>query len=270
MEAIQRGQQAIGSFVLGHDPSIVRVAASAGLDFLLIDGEHGLFSDELISQFIDAGKGLDIAIMLRCTTERLGDLPALFDHGLDGVIVAGAQSAVDAQHIISQLKYPPLGHRGLNPFVPTAAYGSANRELFMQAQNDETTIWLLAESQRFLSEMTEVCTIPGLDGVFFGPYDLSVDLGVPAQIHHESVLRTISQARSVILRAGLSAGIFAHDEVSMSTWSTLNLNLLTLGFDWSTLHTTWSRWVRSYKGAVSSENKAGHPTPDSESGKQEG
>lgn len=246
-DAIHGRQQLIGSFALSHDPSIVGVANSAGLDFLLIDGEHGLFSEELISQFIDAGRGLEISILLRCTTERLGDLPALFDHGLNGVIVAGAKNALDARQIVSHLKYPPVGYRGLNPFVPAAAYGATNRELFMREQNQETTVWLLAENQQLLDEFDDVCAIPGLDGIFFGPYDLSIDLGVPGQVDHESVVQAISLARRVIQSAGLGAGIFASDPLAMAAWSALNFRLLTIGFDWSTLHTTWSTWVRSYK-----------------------
>lgn len=247
VEAIDQGQRVIGSFVLGHDPVLVRIAQGSGLDFLLLDAEHGAFSLPLISRFIDAAKGTNLSILVRCTVHQVGDLQALLDHGLDGVIVAGARSAKDVTDIVQHLKYPPLGTRGLNPFVAAASYGATDHDTFMLEQNDKTTIWLLAENKQFLSELREVCRLPGVDGIFFGPYDLSIDLGVPGQVNHKSVLDAIADARNVIGEAGLGAGIFADSPASMEKWEPLNFDFLALGFDWSTLRMTWSNWSEMYR-----------------------
>jgi len=205
-ERMQSGEQIIGSFVLCHDASIVRVASVAGIHVLIIDYEHGLFSSELTSHFIDVAQNSKISVFVRCTMDDLHFLGGLLDRGLDGVIVAGARSAYDAKLIIDKLKFYPDGHRGINPFVPAADYGKVILSDFVRLSNNQTSVWVLAENKNLISELEEICTLPHLDGIFLGPYDLSFDLGYPGKVTHPSVMDSLNSAVRVIQSNKVSVG----------------------------------------------------------------
>lgn len=238
---LKSGGVAVGSFILGHDAGVVRVAEAAGLDFLLLDGEHGTISDDLIAKFIDVGLGLHVSIFVRTSIEALHSFGRWFDHGLDGVIVAGAQSAVDVQTIIQSVKFAPLGRRGLNPFVPATNYGNVGSDSYMLEQNQSTHVWVIAENRGLLSELPQICDLDGLDGVFFGPYDLSVDLDVPGQVNHPVVTQRIEDAISVLKAGGLLCGIYSKDATVAETWRDRGVDLLAVGFDWSLLRSSWAK-----------------------------
>lgn len=249
------GKPAIGSFVLGHDPSVVRVAAAAQLDFLLLDYEHGTFADTCTSQFIDVAAQTSVSLFIRCTMSDLPTLPRLFDHGLTGALIAGAASMADVARIVQTVKYPPSGTRGLNPFVPAAGYGHQMGTSFMAAQNVQTHIWILAENQTLLRELDQISACKEIDGVFLGPYDLSVDLGVPGDIHHPKVVAEIEQALATLQQNKCNAGIFARDAASALPWANKGMSFIVVGFDWSLLQTAWSQIV----GRISHHEGNGNP-----------
>lgn len=243
-EQMKTGKTVVGSFVLGHDPGVVRVAATADLDFLLLDYEHGTPSDELTARFIDVAQASTTALFIRCSLHDLPVIPRLFDHGLDGVLVAGAETLADVQAVVDAAKFPPHGHRGLNPFVPAAGYGAQTADTFMQLQNERTHVWILAESQRLLAQLNAVSQLPGVDGIFLGPYDLSVDLGVAGEIHHPMVLAEIDHAIHTLQQNGLPVGIYAKDTNATLQWMEKGVSFLVVGFDWSLLRTAWSEIVK--------------------------
>lgn len=241
---MEAGKLAVGSFLLGHDASVVRVAQTAGLDFLLLDYEHGTVSDSLCSQFIDVAYTSNISLFVRCTMHDVPYITRLFDHGLSGVLVAGATSMEDVSTVISAIKYPPFGRRGLNPFVPSAGYGSWREDTFMQVQNKETHIWILAESQALLKELEQISQRSEIDGVLLGPYDLSVDIGVKGDIQHPKVVAAIDAAMRTLRKNGCSAGIYAKDAEAAAPWVEKGASFVVVGFDWSLLQTAWAKIVQ--------------------------
>lgn len=242
-ERMREGKVAVGSFGLGHDPAVVRVAEAAGLDFLLLDYEHGTLTDSLCSQFVDVAAGLQVSLFIRCTMSDLPFVARLFDHGLDGILVAGATSVQDVSHIVQTVKFPPLGKRGLNPFVAAAEFGVQHGDDFVHGQNKRSHIWILAENQAMLADLPQISQLPGIDGVFLGPYDLSVDLGVAGDIHHPIVAAKIEEAMTVLRRYQICAGIYAKDKDVAIPWVQKGMSFVVVGFDWSLLQTAWANTV---------------------------
>ncbi|MCL6454492.1 MAG: hypothetical protein K6T78_12865 [Alicyclobacillus sp.] len=231
---------AIGSFVLGHDPGVVRVADEADLDFLLLDAEHGTVTDGQIAEFVDVRRGLDVSILVRAGIEQIHAFGRWLDHGLDGLVVAGAQTQEDVREVVQAVKFPPVGRRGLNPFVPATGYGRVAPPVFMEHQNEHGLLWMIAERRAFLDQLPEICRMDGLDGVFFGPYDLSVDLGIPGQVTHPLVMDQICRAIETLRENGKFAGIYAKSPALATPWRERGVQFLAVGFDWSLLRTAWA------------------------------
>lgn len=236
---ITQGDKLVGSFILGHDPEVVHVAAAADLDFLMIDIEHGTPTHELMGRFVDAARGLDLQIFVRCSVEDVPFLGGLFDRGLDGAVIAGAETPEDVRNVIRELKFAPLGKRGLNPFVPGTGYGSLDAASFMEQENNRTSIWIMAEKVNLVKQIDQITQLDGLDGVFFGPYDLSADLGMTGDVKNLAVTGLIADAIQTITQNGRAAGIFNRDIETARRWAEQGVSFLAVGFDWSLLMTSW-------------------------------
>ena len=244
-QRIQDGEHVIGSFLLSRDPAVVRVASAAGLDLVMLDFEHGTYSVESAAQLIDVACFSPVETFVRCTVDDVPVLGRLLDRGLDGVLVAAATSAEDVKRCVDQVKFVPQGKRGYNPIVPAAGYGTMDGETFTSESDEHTSVWVLAENRNLLSQLDEVCEIEGLDGVFFGPYDLSVDLGLRGQVTHPVVTRALNDAMSVVRSHGLPTGIFAKDAEDGRPWLDQGVQLLIVGADWMNLQKTWTSTVQS-------------------------
>lgn len=242
------GERAVGSFVLGHDPGVVRAAAAAGLDVLILDHEHGVFSQELTGRFIDVAQSARVSLFVRCAMNDVPSLGRLFDHGLDGAMVAGAHTIDDVRRILDAIKFPPLGRRGLNPFVPAARYGHLAGDAYMQQQNENTSVWILAENRQLFAGLAEICQWPGLDGVFLAPYDLSVDLGHPGEIAHPDVVNAMDAGVQVIRGSHRLAGVYCKDARATHPWIEKGVSFVSVGFDWSLLSATWRGIVQECSG----------------------
>lgn len=229
----------IGSFVLSQDSSIVRVARSADLDFLLLDFEHGTFTKESASRFIDVSAGRKPAVFARCKLNSLPDLAALFDQGLDGAILADVHSADDVKQAIHYIKFPPVGVRSLNARVPAMKYGRVDTAEFIKNENERTQLWIMAERTKLIEQLHEICRFPGLSGVFFGPYDLSMDMGCEGNINHPAVLETLHESIGRVLSHGVSAGIYAGTKEQAKHWIQMGVTLICHEVDYGILSDFW-------------------------------
>ncbi|AQQ54875.1 HpcH/HpaI aldolase family protein [Planococcus lenghuensis] len=243
----KQGSIAVGSFILGHDPEVVRVAAAAGLDFLIIDIEHGTPTQELVGRFVDTAQNLALRVFVRCSMEDLPFLGSLFDRGLDGAIVAGAETPEDVRNVIRTLKFAPLGTRGLNPFVPGTGYGTLDAATFMKEENTRTSVWIMAEKVNLVKRIDRISQLDGLDGVFFGPYDLSADLGVTGEVNNPAVTELIAGAVQTVTQNGRAAGIFSRDIEAARRWAEQGMSFLAVGFDWPLLMVSWKGIAAAFR-----------------------
>ncbi|WP_029421036.1 HpcH/HpaI aldolase family protein [Alicyclobacillus macrosporangiidus] len=237
-----------GTFLLGHDPAVVRVAAAAGLDFVVLDAEHGTYPVDRMTQFIDAAQGIDVFV--RCPVEDALHLAPVFDHGLTGVIVAGSPSPEDIARVMDRVKFPPQGHRGSNPFVAAAGFGRIGGAEFAAKSNADTQVWVMAESRAQFEALPQYCDIPGVSGVFLGPYDLSVDLGVPGQMDHPAVTEALGGAIRTVREQHLPVAIFARDGASARAWLERGVTWVALSADWGLLAESWRRMRATAQGIV--------------------
>ncbi|MCF8567351.1 hypothetical protein LLE49_21760 [Alicyclobacillus tolerans] len=244
---LKDSQPVFGSFVLSHDPSIVRVAATAGLDFLALDFEHGLFDGPITHDFINAVYGTETELFIRCTMNEVPRLGAYFDSGLNGVIVAGCSSLEDVQKVIDVVKFPPDGKRGLNPFVPGGTFGLVSPTEFVRKANEASSVWVLVESVQLLSDLDVICTLPNLGGIFLGPYDLSVDMGRPGETNSEEVRKTLQSAIDTVLLSGQPVGIFVKDKEDARYWLENGVRFVILGVDQAVLANVWQKTIYSLR-----------------------
>lgn len=238
----QQHKKRIGTFIQSKDASLVRIADSASLNFIVLDFEHSTTFLETASRFIDTASGLAVKVFVRCSYQDLPFLSRLADHGLDGVIVTDVERQEEVEKIISEVKYPPLGKRGVNLAVPVARYGSEDLQSFMNKQNETLEVWVLAENMALLHNIDAISQVDGLHGIFFGHYDLSVDLQKPGEVHNEVVQDVVKHARKKIDKYNLEIGFFAKDQEAAKAMMDEGVTFRIIGTDWMNLHDLWATY----------------------------
>jgi len=154
---------------------------------------------------------------------------AVLDVGADGVLVPRVHSAADAAAVVDAARFAPDGSRGANPYVRAADF-SAGPEWFAEA-NRQVAVMIMVEGVAAVSGVTEILKVPGLDGVFLGPVDLSHSLGVPGQVEHPAVVDTLERVAGLAGAGGVGAGVFAADPARVPLWWRRGVPMVACGVD---------------------------------------
>lgn len=198
-EKLKNGETVLGSFFNSYSPDIAEMMGTAGLDFIVIDCEHGPGSPESIVNCIRAAEATGMTPIARVTEGSRTTILRFLDVGAHGILVPQLESVEQAKQVVQYSKYAPEGIRGMA--VPRAAvWGFAND--YTRVENEETLICVQCENVACLECVEDVAKVPGIDVIFLGPYDMSQALGVPGQIKHPLML----DAEKRILKAAQDAG----------------------------------------------------------------
>jgi 4-hydroxy-2-oxoheptanedioate aldolase len=189
-------------------PAAAEIAAHAGFDWLLIDGEHGPYDVGVISDQLRVIQGLPTEAIVRIPSDETWIIKQVLDIGAQSIMVPMVNTAEQAKNIVKACMYPPKGIRGMGASVARAGqYG--NLTDYITTANDEICIIAQVETQQALDNLDDMLAIPEIDGFFIGPADLSADLGFVDQAEHPEVLRIISETLAKIQAAGKTAGVMS-------------------------------------------------------------
>ena len=197
------GEGVVGTFSHLGGPAVAECLSLSGLDYVIIDTEHGPFLDESTGEMIRAIELHSAETFVRVRDSSRAAVLHALDLGARGIIVPDVQSVEEARRLVEYAKYYPLGARGF-AFSRSAEYGFLP-ELkqigdYFTATNQRTILMPQCETAGALEHIEEIAALDGIDGIFVGPYDLSVALGAPAQFatprFAEALSRVIAACRA--------------------------------------------------------------------------
>jgi 4-hydroxy-2-oxoheptanedioate aldolase len=195
-EKIAQGQAVVGTFFEMGGLSAVECLGISGLDFLIIDTEHGPFETESMMDFIRVAELKSIVPFVRIKeVSRAAVLKAL-DVGAQGLIIPCVNTAAEVKSLVEYGKYTPVGKRGFIMGRP-AEYGSSELAKdfvrYFEHCNEETMLIPQCETVGCLESIEEIVEINGVDGIFIGPYDLSIAIGKPAQFNDPEFISAVDR-----------------------------------------------------------------------------
>lgn len=203
----ERGDIPFGTFIFSTDPGITGAACSAGLDFVIVDREHGPNDTITTSNHIRAAQASDVIPFVRVLENSAGEIQASLDVGAHGIVVPKVGSADEARAALAATRYQP-GGRGICPIVPAARWASVGEEMsaHVSRSNKEILLIPMIETRSGVENLAEIVAIPGVDYILFGAADLSIDLGLENMLDPEST-RELSRIWAEILRVARAAGV---------------------------------------------------------------
>jgi 4-hydroxy-2-oxoheptanedioate aldolase len=203
------GEATVGTFVGAASPVTAEVCAAAGLDWLLVDLEHGAGGEEQVRVVVPAAAAYGVPTVVRVESAARIRIGRVLDLGAAGVMLPRLDSADEVAEAVRHLRYPPHGDRGVATYNRTCRFGldtgaldRANREVLGVVQ---------IESAHAVKQADEIAALDGVDVLFVGPRDLSHDLGVPGDLRAPAYLDALDQVRTAAHRHGKACGLLVPD-----------------------------------------------------------
>ena len=222
---LRLGETTYGGWLTVANPMIAEIMAGAGFDWVLIDTEHGGFSNEGLQTCLIAFNGSPTVPMVRVAWNDAVLIKQALDMGADGILIPMVSSAAEARAAVSACKYPPQGTRGFGP-RRASDYGR-NTDAYVAQANDSVIVIVQIEHVNGVADIDGILDTPGVDVACLGPTDLSGSAGVLRQFQHPTVVdgmtRVIQAARARQMPA--SIGITFAD-AEMKKWYGMGANFI--------------------------------------------
>lgn len=230
-DRLRNGERVAGLFVTSPWPDMIEIAGLAGLDFCILDMEHGSLDPLGVE---DLCRAADLAGVTPIVRVRKNDGPQVqraLDIGSGGVQVPQIEGRADAEAAVRFAKYAPRGTRGLSLYTRAARFGTEPGSVALPRLNDEQLVVIHVEGVRGIDNLDAILAVPGIDVVFLGPYDLSQSLGIPGEVRSPEVVQLMTDATARIRAAGKCAGTFADDAAAAARWVEAGVQYLAVGVD---------------------------------------
>jgi 4-hydroxy-2-oxoheptanedioate aldolase len=171
----ERVQPLIGCWLQTPSPWVCEILAAAGYDAVFIDGEHGILSYESIDPILALARSLKLRVFCRVATADRPHIQQALDSGADGVVLPQIRDWAHAREAAEYAKYPPLGSRGMG--APRSLNYQDTPPTFVVDENRRTKCFVMIETPRSFAQVAKIAALPTVDGLFMGPYDLSLTRG---------------------------------------------------------------------------------------------
>ena len=181
--AIKNGKLQLGCWMGLADPYIAEISASAGFDWVLIDGEHAPNDLRSITAQLQVIAGRGSHAMVRPPVGETWMIKQLLDAGAQSLLIPMVESGAQAQALVDAVTYPPHGVRGVGSALARASDFAAIGD-YLTTARDEICLLAQVENRKGLAALDEILQVDGVDGVFVGPSDLAADMGFIGQAGH--------------------------------------------------------------------------------------
>jgi 4-hydroxy-2-oxoheptanedioate aldolase len=242
---ILAGDTLIGSFSDLGSPLAAELLGRAGMDWTVLDLEHGEATEaDLLALLYAAGTTPMAAIVRPQSAERLRVGRAL-DLGAAGIMLPQLQSIGQVREAVSFLRYPPVGSRGVALRTRGAGLGDLTHDNLARTVHERIVGIVQIESTGAVAAADEIAALDEVDVLFVGPADLSHALGAPGRFDepdYQDALRTVVAAARA---HGKAAGILLYDAAAFERHFELGFRFIGLGAEGSFVSTGASAMLRA-------------------------
>jgi 2-dehydro-3-deoxyglucarate aldolase/4-hydroxy-2-oxoheptanedioate aldolase len=228
---LKQGDLLLGQLVLEFfTPGLGPMLDACGLDFVIFDMEHGRCDIGMLEQMIASCRGSSIVPMVRVPDLNFAPLSRVLDLGARGVMVPRVDTPEQAEEIVRALKYPPQGRRGVALGIAHDLYRAAGAEFFAQA-NEDLPVIIQVETVKAFENLEAIASVPGVDVLWVGHYDLTVSMGIPAQFDHPRLLQAMDDLVDACRRHGVAPGFMPPTPENAAHWISKGFRMISLGSD---------------------------------------
>jgi len=236
-----------GLWVTLESPSVTEMAVALGMDWVVIDAEHGHLDWKEIVEHLRATVRSDTVAFVRIAELNGSLIKRVLDLGADGIVVPWIETAEQLKQAVAWARYPTEGLRGIGAERATA-WGQCFAEHADEA-NDHVLVVPIIETVRSVRQVPQMCQVDGVEILFFGPADFSATAGYRGQWEGPGVAEQILQLKDTIRRAGKHCGLVSTSIENLLVRQQQGFRVIGVGLDSGLL----LRSLRSALAAVGRE-----------------
>ncbi|WAG76927.1 4-hydroxy-2-oxoheptanedioate aldolase [Metapseudomonas furukawaii] len=233
-QRLQSGQPQIGLWLGLADAYCAELAANAGFDWLLLDGEHAPNDLRSLLAQLQAIAPYPAQPIIRPPIGDAALIKQLLDIGAQTLLVPMVESAEQAAGLVRAMRYPPAGIRGVGSALARASRWNSIPG-YLDRADEQMCLLVQIENLDGLANLDAIAAVDGVDGVFIGPADLSAAMGHRGNPGHPEVQAAIEGAIARIRRAGKAAGILSADQGLARRYLSLGASFVAVGVDTTVL-----------------------------------
>jgi 4-hydroxy-2-oxoheptanedioate aldolase len=239
---------AVGPWITTDSEWSIETLAHSGCDFVVIDCQHSLLDEVTAGRLLKGLANAPAAGIVRVSRNEPARIGRVLDAGADGVIVPLVNSAEEAAEAVAACHYSPHGVRSFGPFRVGLGFD-------VKVLQERVSCFVMIETTKGVEHAAQICATPGVAGVFIGPADLAVDMGLPAgSAFSENPPAALAGALGKILKATKAAGIVAGRPAASVADATraaaAGYRLLTVGADRTLLRERAVQVVKEMQAAA--------------------
>lgn len=249
-------EQQIGLWVGLADAYGTEIAANAGYDWLLIDGEHAPSDLRTTLSQLQSIAAYPSQAVVRPPVGSVQLIKQLLDIGAQTLLIPMVETVEQAQLMVKAVRYPPHGVRGVGAALARATRWNSIENYYTTAHED-ICLLIQIESVVGLENLDEILNVDGIDGVFIGAVDLSATMGFEGNPNHPEVQRAVVDAIQKIRHSGKAAGILSTQHDITQKYLELGTEFVAVGVDTSVLMNSLRDLLGKYKQGVSRQATQG-------------
>jgi 4-hydroxy-2-oxoheptanedioate aldolase len=245
--ALRENRAQYGMWLGWASPYTAEAIAATGFDWVVIDGEHVPNDVRSILSQLQAVAPYPAHPVVRPPAGDVTLIKQLLDVGAQTLLIPMIDTAEQAALMVSAVRYPPHGIRGVGSALSRASRWTQVDD-YLRLANEQMCVLAQVETTAGMANLASIAATDGLDGVFFGPSDLSASMGLLAQGTHPEVVRAIDEGIRVARANGKAAGVLAPDPKMARHYLEAGATFVAVGVDTVVLVKACRELVAAYKG----------------------
>ncbi len=252
----REGRPVFGLWAALPSPFSIELMAHSGVGYACIDQQHGVIDYAMAVDMFRAAEGRGLVPFTRVPANETWMISKSLDAGAQGVIVPLVNTREEAAAAVAACRYPPHGVRSYGPIRSSVI--SAARDL--ATLGDSMLCFVMVETRQALENIDEIASTPGLDGVYIGPADLALGLGLPPDLDKTEPehIAAVERIRASCEAHGIIAGIQCASGQFGRAYAERGFKLITIAKDSALLQAGARKEIQIANGGPDSIAKIGY------------
>lgn len=200
-------------------PSLVKLYLQSGFDFMYVEYEHGYFDMPALADTVLCARDNGLPVIAKTPELDRAEVAKLLECGIVGIQLPRTESRAHVETLRSYLKFPPYGTRAIAPGYGSSGYSQpASWSDWMKQQDEETSLVVHIETRKAYENAEEIISTPGVDMVYLGPGDFSIEMGHPGDYDHPDVAGPMEQILKLCKKHNVPFGTTASSSKAAKRW----------------------------------------------------
>ncbi|PHH65452.1 hypothetical protein CDD81_2232 [Ophiocordyceps australis] len=251
--ALSQGKQSFGMWQMLPGANVSRLLARSGVDWVLVDCEHGNIDDGAMHDAVPAIAALGVSPIVRVPDMQSWMVKRALDAGAHGILVPLLRTVQQARELVQAAKFPPMGCRGCgSPLSAERFHPMPSFTEYVQKANETLLTMVQIETREALDAVDDIAAVNGIDLLFIGPFDLGNSIGHPILdgVVDAELKATIATILAACRKSGKKCGIYSTSGNQANEYANMGFDMISVVTDYTALQGLLGQQLSAAKGTA--------------------